>query len=216
MLVYVATTNQGKLRELRELTADSGLELLLDEAYVAVPEDHPSYVENAATKARALHDSLSARGIRAAVLADDSGLEIAALQGRPGIHSARYGGERSWEARRRLLLEEIGDGVDRAARFICALHFIEDRGKERVVTAFVEGEITKEERGERGFSYDPIFLYPPLGRTFAELTPHEKNTISHRGRAVSKLLTALDAAKGDHESEGVSRGRGGAGCSSAW
>ena len=194
MQVYVATTNQGKLRELRELTKGSGLELLIDETYAAVPENGATYGENAAAKARALRDSLTESGIRAAVLADDSGLEVAALQGRPGLLSARYGGDRSWEARRRLLLEEVGDTDDRAARFLCVLHFIDDRGGESVSEAFVEGEITKEERGERGFSYDPIFLYPPLARTFAELTPGEKNAISHRAVAVSKLLAAIGLA----------------------
>jgi len=195
MLVYVATTNQCKLRELQELTAGSGLDLIVDEAYRAAPEDGATYAENAAAKARALRDSLSERGIRAAVLADDSGLEVAALEGAPGLLSARYGGELSWEARRRLLLKELGDADDRSARFRCVLHLIDEQGAEFVAEALVEGQIAKEERGGRGFSYDPIFFYPPLGRTFAELTHQEKNAISHRAFAVREILRMSDSAQ---------------------
>jgi XTP/dITP diphosphohydrolase len=199
MLVYVATTNEGKLRELRELTAGSGLHLLIDEEYVAAAEGDTSYVENAAIKARALRESLVARGIHAAVLADDSGLEVHALQGRPGVLSARYGGDLTWEARRKMLIEEIGNAQDRAARFVCVLHFIDERGEEIVSEAFVDGEITKENHGEQGFSFDPIFHYPPLGKTFAELRLREKNAVSHRAIAVSKLLIALNAVSDEHE-----------------
>jgi len=201
MLVYVATTNQGKLRELRELTAGSDLHLLVDESYTAAPEGDASYTENAAAKAHALRDSLLARGIRAAVLADDSGLEVTALDGRPGVLSARYGGDLSWEARRELLLSELSEKADRSARFVCVLHFIDELGEELVAEAFVDGEITKENRGEQGFSYDPIFFYPPLDQTFAELRIREKNAVSHRAIAVSKLLIALNGSADEDETE---------------
>ncbi len=206
MLVYVATTNQGKLHELRELTAGSELHLLVDDEYEAVTEGETSYAENAALKARALRSSLLARGIRAAVIADDSGLEVAALQGNPGVLSARYGGELTWEARRRYLLEQIAGQSDRKARFVCVLHFIDELGEEIVSHAHVEGEITTEDRGEGGFSYDPIFFYAPLDRTFAELRIREKNAVSHRAIAVGKLLVALGSSADDgnldlHEDE---------------
>lgn len=203
MLVYVATTNQGKLHELRELTAGSEMHLIVDETYEAPAEGDTSYAENAAIKARSLRTSLLARGIQAAVIADDSGLEVSAISGRPGVLSARYGGELSWEARRQFLLDELSESADRDARFICVLHFIDERGHELVAHAHVDGLITTEDRGERGFSYDPIFFYPPMDRTFAELRIREKNAISHRAIAIGKLLVSLgsnaDADEIDHE-----------------
>ncbi len=192
MLVYVATTNPGKLHELRELTAGSDLHLMVDETYEAAPEGDTSYADNAAAKARSLRASLLARGIHAAVLADDSGLEVAALNGQPGVLSARYGGEQlSWAERRALLVGELSTATDRSARFVCVLHFIDEHGAEFVAHASVEGSITLEDRGEQGFSYDPIFWYPPLQRSFAELRIREKNAVSHRAIAMSKLLISL-------------------------
>jgi XTP/dITP diphosphohydrolase len=129
------------------------------------------------------------------VLADDSGLEVLALGGRPGVLTAYYGGPGlTWSDRRRALLGELaacGDGVDRRARFVCALHFIDATGRELATTGTVDGEIAHEERGELGFSFDPIFYYPPAGRTFAELTAAEKNRVSHRAAAAAALLSTL-------------------------
>ena len=201
MLVYVATTNEGKLRELRELTAGSDLHLMVDELYTAAPEGDLSYAENAAIKARALRVSLLERGIQAAVIADDSGLEVSALDGRPGVLSARYGGDFSWEERRGFLLGELAQAADRTARFVCVLHFIDEQGNELISHAHVDGEITTEDRGERGFSYDPIFYYPPLERTFAELRIREKNAVSHRAIAVGKLLVSLGSNVDQDEDE---------------
>ena len=147
MLVYVATTNQGKLLELRELTAGSSLHLMVDDSYVAATEGESSYAENAAIKAHALRNSLLERGITAAVIADDSGLEIDALDGRPGVLSARYGGDLTWEERRRYILGEMADQANRKARFVCVLHFIDELNNEIVSHAYVDGEITMEERG---------------------------------------------------------------------
>jgi len=192
MIVYVATTNPGKLRELGELTAGSELRLITDELYEEADEGEASYAENAAIKARRYREILLAHNVRAAVMADDSGLEIAALNGRPGVLSARYGGNVDWPTRRALLLEELREARDRSARFVCAIHFIDERGHEIAVEGVVAGDIVEEERGTEGFSYDPLFFYPPLGRTFGELGIREKNAISHRARAVGALLHALD------------------------
>jgi len=192
--VYAATKNAGKLRELRAIFADSGWDLVSHDAYRDVSEEGTTYAQNAALKARALSAQLRAAGVDHAVLGDDSGLEVTALGGRPGILSARYfGSKASWIERRQGILAELRDAgaSNRSARFVCALHFIDARGRETVVERDVQGRIAEEERGSAGFSYDPIFEYPPAGRTFAELTEEEKNAVSHRARAAQALLEAL-------------------------
>jgi XTP/dITP diphosphohydrolase len=191
--VYVATTNQGKLRELQALFAPAGWRLLPFADYEDPDEGEVSYAENAALKARALAVQLRRAGITAAALGDDSGLEVSALAGRPGVLSARYGGTHaSWAERRGMLLAELAatSSRDRSARFVCALHLVEGDGREFGVEADVAGVLAFTESGAQGFSYDPIFEYPPAQRTFAELSEAEKNAVSHRGRAVAALLAA--------------------------
>lgn len=191
----MASKNAGKLRELRELFAGSRLDLDTYADYADVSEDATSYVGNAMLKARALDRQVREAGIEAAVLADDSGLEVDALGGRPGIFSARYAGETSWTRRRGALLDEMRDvpETQRSARFVCVMALIAPNGKPHVALGTVEGEITVREIGEGGFGYDPIFFYPRLNRTFAELTPAEKNAVSHRRRAADALLGSLHA-----------------------
>ena len=195
VIVYVATKNAGKLRELEALFAGAGFDLRTFDAYADPVEGDTSYADNAALKARALRAQLREAGVAGAVLADDSGLEVAALGGRPGVLTAYYGGARlSWSERRRALLDElaaVGAGADRWARFVCALHFIGEAGREVTATGTVDGEIVPEERGELGFSFDPLFFYPPAGQTFAELSAQEKNRVSHRARAAAALLEAM-------------------------
>jgi XTP/dITP diphosphohydrolase len=197
--VYVATKNAGKLRELQTLFAPAGWMLLPYADYQDPAEGEASYAENAALKARALAAQLRRAGITAAALGDDSGLEVRALGGRPGVLSARYGGAAaSWAERRQMLLAELTAtrSPDRGARFVCALHLVESDGSEFAVAADVSGLLPLTERGAQGFSYDPIFEYPPVGRTFAELSEAEKNAVSHRGRAVAALLAAHLAGSG--------------------
>jgi XTP/dITP diphosphohydrolase len=193
--VYVATRNAGKLQELEALFDGAPFALASFEGYEDPVEGDVSYADNAALKARALHAQLQQAGISANVLADDSGLEVFALGGRPGVLTAYYGGPGlTWSARRRRLLDELvgcGGGTDRRARFVCALHFIEARGRELTALGTVDGEIAPEERGELGFSFDPVFFYPPADRTFAELSADQKNRVSHRARAAAALLDAL-------------------------
>ena len=195
MKVYLASKNAGKRAEFQALFAGTGIELLEFPGYRDVVEGETGYAENAALKARALREQLLSAGIEAAVLADDSGLEIAALDGRPGVITAYYGGaELSWSERRQLVIEEVArseKGADRGARFVCSLHFIDEEGAETAVDAAVEGTIATHDRGERGFSFDPIFIYPAAQKTFSELTATEKNAVSHRRRAVSALLHEL-------------------------
>jgi XTP/dITP diphosphohydrolase len=197
MRVYVATTNLGKLREMEALFADSPLELTTFPEYEDPIEGDTSYAENAALKARALHAQLLRAGRPSAVLADDSGLEVYALDRRPGVLTAFYGGAgATWPARRKELLRELErtGGDDRRARFVCALHFIDEDGREFATMGTVDGTIPPEERGSDGFSFDPIFFYPPANRTFAELTAEEKNRISHRAIAAAALLAGIKTA----------------------
>jgi XTP/dITP diphosphohydrolase len=193
---YVATTNQGKLRELKALFAKSPLQIVTPRKAIRIDvvEDSTTYDGNALLKAKALAAALRERHVSAGVLADDSGLEVEALGGRPGIYSARYGGpEMEWPQRRAALLRELR-GIPpyrRAARFVCALALIEPHGEPIVATGEVRGFILEAERGTGGFGYDAVFLYPPLGRSFASLSEKEKNAVSHRHNAAQALLENL-------------------------
>ena len=196
MKTYVATNNPGKLRELKALFARSAVAIVTPRKRVAldVAEDASTYAGNALLKAQALAADLRERHIAAAVLADDSGLEIDALGGRPGIYSARYGGaEIDWPARRAALLAELR-GVPpyrRTARFLCTLALIEPHGEPLLARGEVSGYILESETGTGGFGYDAVFLHPPSGRSFAALSEKEKNAVSHRRRAVDALLAML-------------------------
>lgn len=194
MKTYVATKNAGKLREMREIFAGSALDLDTYPDYADVDEDATSYVGNAMLKARALEGQLRGYHAYAAILSDDSGLEVDALAGRPGILSARYAGRTStWEKRRGLLLGEMhGVAEDlRGGRFVCVMVLLMAQGEPHVAIGTVEGRITAHEIGAGGFGYDPIFYYPPLKRTFAELSAEEKNAVSHRRRAADLLLASI-------------------------
>jgi XTP/dITP diphosphohydrolase len=193
---YVATNNPGKLRELKALFARSALQIVTPRKHLAIEvlENERTYDGNAILKARALAASLRERHLGASVLADDSGLEIDALGGRPGIHSARYGGlEISWPERRAALLAELR-GIPpyrRTARFVCVLALIDSQAEPIVARGEVAGFILETESGTSGFGYDPLFLYPPDGRSFAALSEKEKNAVSHRRRAADALLAML-------------------------
>lgn len=196
--LFLATSNPGKLREYRMMTDATGIELFLIPAFETLPafeESAPTFAENAAGKA--IHYS---RFVDGTVLADDSGLVVPALGGRPGIHSARYAGPgASDEDRARKLLREMEGkvGQERRARFVCVSAIARNGRALAVVSDFVEGILTHEPRGKDGFGYDPIFFFEELGRTYAETTREEKNRFSHRGKAFRKivrLLTSPDSA----------------------
>jgi XTP/dITP diphosphohydrolase len=192
--VYLATKNAGKRAEYQALLAGTGLEPFDFPGYRDVVEGESDYAENAALKARALREQLLDAGIEAAVLADDTGLEVAALDGRPGVVTAYYGGsELTWEQRRQYILSEMAQigNPDRSARFVCYLHFIDEYGEETAVNASLDGTIAERDLGARGFSLDPIFVYPAAQKTFSEMSAAEKNAVSHRRRAVSTLLHEL-------------------------
>ncbi len=193
----VASSNPGKLREYRALAASAGasIELALLPNLGAFPkfeEAANTFAENAMGKA--LHYSRFSEG---PVMADDSGLVVPALGGAPGVRSARYAGPGASDADRiRKLLDAMRGkkGEERRARFVCVVALAE-RGEPRgVFSASAEGELLDTPRGESGFGYDPIFFFPDLTKTFAEITPEEKNQHSHRGKAFRKALDFLVSA----------------------
>lgn len=193
MKVYVASKNLGKLQEMKAIFAGSEFYLDTYPLYAAAPEDEDNYAGNAEAKARALWRQLRDAGVRGAVLADDSGIEVAALGGRPGVLSARYAGpDATWPQRRERLLEELVNvpPQERAAKFCCAMLLLLDGGEAFSGYGEVDGVIAAAEHGRFGFGYDPLFFYPPENATFAMLSEERKNAISHRRRAAQTLLQA--------------------------
>jgi XTP/dITP diphosphohydrolase len=194
MRILIATMNEGKLREYqRLLTQVPGLELETMASLsmgVEVDEDRDTFAGNARKKATEI---AAVAGV--ACLADDSGLEVDALGGRPGVHSARYAGEGASDARNneKLLAElrEVPD-AERTARFRCSIVVVEADGRElAAVDGACEGHIGRELRGTHGFGYDPLFIPAGYAQTMAELGPETKNEISHRAKAAAKLVPLL-------------------------
>jgi XTP/dITP diphosphohydrolase len=188
-----ATGNRHKLREMGELLPGVELEPL-PEGIELPPEDGADFAEIALGKARAAH-----RGTGKAAIADDSGIGAVALDGRPGIHSARYGGAGATDRENldKLLVEVGGAGGSREAFYTCALALVEEDGSEHVFEGRCEGRLIEEPRGEGGFGYDPAFVPDATGpgddRTMSELSQAEKNEISHRGVAARLLAEYLGA-----------------------
>lgn len=202
--LFLASSNPGKLGEFRALAAAAApgmtdvievrTEIELLPGFDSLPvfnEDAPTFAENAAGKA--LHYSRHGDGL---VLADDSGLVVPVLGGAPGVHSARYAGLNATNAERiAKLLGELREKKDteRAAYFVCAIAVAEQGRAMAIVTARVDGEILGTPRGTGGFGYDSVFYFPVSKKTFAELSPEEKNKCSHRGKAFRKMLAGLRA-----------------------
>lgn len=198
--IIIATNNDHKADEISHVLGMDGLEFVtMREAGVQSDpeEDADSFLGNARIKALAAHEASG----HAAVLADDSGLVVDALDGAPGVFSSRFAGEDGNDAANNALLLEKLEGVpddDRTARFVCTLVLIDEDGTEKVATGSVEGKIGYEERGEEGFGYDPLF-YPDEydgAMTFAEVPQEEKNLISHRARALREMRNLLNDAEG--------------------
>ena len=187
-----ATGNEGKMREVRMILGDLGAEILsLKEAGIQAEaeENGTTFEENAVIKAKEIMEKTGAL-----VLADDSGLEVDALNGEPGIYSARYmGHETSYHIKNKNLIERLEGktGEERSARFVCAIAACFPDGRRKTVRAAMEGRIGYEEKGENGFGYDPIFYLPEYGCTSAELSMEEKNRISHRGKALCLIKEEL-------------------------
>ena len=183
MRLIIASNNKGKIKEYKEILEPMGFEVLSQsEAGICLEAEETgnSFAENSAIKARAIYGMIG----DAAVLADDSGLSVEALNGEPGIYSARYEGIETSEGRSARILERLRDVPEdkRGAAFICAIHLILSDGKEISVEGY-------EFRGNNGFGYDPIFMYGD--RSFAEFSSDEKNKVSHRADALNKLVNEL-------------------------
>jgi XTP/dITP diphosphohydrolase len=198
--LFLASSNPGKLAEYRALARTAAPSSQVEVELIPGFDSLPSFEENASTFAenavgKALHYSRLSEGL---VFADDSGLVVPVLGGRPGVHSARYAGPKATSAERieKLLGELRGKrGSQRAARFVCAITLAKKGHAISVVSDRVEGEILDSPSGSAGFGYDPVFYYSPLKKTFAELTAEEKNLHSHRGKAFRKLLATLDVSQ---------------------
>jgi XTP/dITP diphosphohydrolase len=205
MTLYAATSNPGKLREFSHSASTQEIDVLALPNLKEIPEpveDALTFMGNAELKARAY--SLTLPG--ALVFADDSGLEVPALENEPGVYSARYADEAGYaldtdatrdERNNELLLDRMkyaAASPDRSARFVCALALARDGEILLRAEDFVGGEILRSPRGTDGFGYDPLFLIPALGRTFAELPSEQKWEFSHRGRAFRALLSQIRSA----------------------
>lgn len=189
--LLIATNNHGKVREIQAILRDLEIELVTPfdlNLALNVEEDGQTYAENAVKKARAFSE---ASGLTA--LADDSGLEVEALNGRPGLYSNRFGPQPSTDASRRTYLLQELKGVPRpwAARFRATVAIASPGRGIQTVEGICPGQIIPEERGQGGFGYDPIFLVQGTDKTMAELDMHEKNRLSHRGQAVRKAIAIL-------------------------
>jgi XTP/dITP diphosphohydrolase len=193
--LYLASGNAGKLKEFRVLSQAFGrnwqLELLPDYAkFLEFEESEPTFAENAAGKA--FYYSRESDGI---VFADDSGLVVPALGGAPGVFSARYAGPGASNEQKiaKLLFEMKGlEGANRSGYFVCVIAAVRAGRAVAVVSEKVDGEILDAPRGSDGFGYDPVFFFPPLGKSFAELRAEEKSQHSHRGKAFRRLLEVLE------------------------
>lgn len=191
MKIAIATQNKGKFQEISDIFKDTDVELFVPDILdkILEPETGKTFIENAEKKAL---DVASATGTFA--LADDSGLEVDAIGGEPGVRSARYAGEGSTDKQNiDKLLDELGrvGGANRRARFVCAASLASPDGKVVTETGYCEGRITHKMLGQRGFGYDPVFIPNGHEKTMAQLSSDEKNKISHRGAAFRKLIRHL-------------------------
>lgn len=190
-ILVLASRNKGKTAEIRELLKGYPIQIRNLDDFGPLPpieEDGETFEANAYKKAR-----MTARYLGFPALADDSGLCVDALDGAPGVYSARYGGEDASDAQRcQKLLEALGENQNRKARFECVLSLAVPTGPALTYEAACEGLIARQPSGTNGFGYDPIFYYPELNKTFAELTSEQKGRVSHRGKALREFCAEFD------------------------
>ena len=190
MKVIAATKNNGKIREMREILSPLDMDIVSQQEIglnIDAEETGDTFERNALIKARAV-----AMICDYPILADDSGICVDALNGAPGVHSARYAGENATDTDRiNKLLSEMKNSQDRTAKFVTAVAFIFPDGTEITASGEVKGYITEEPMGDNGFGYDPVFFSTELGKTFAQSSDDEKNSVSHRGRALKNLYDKL-------------------------
>jgi len=191
LTLVIATSNQGKAAEIRDLLTDYPVDFKSLDDFGPIPpvvEDGDTFDENAYKKA-----SFVSKILGLPALADDSGLVVEALDGAPGVYSARYAGENASDRQRYTkLLDEMKGHSDRRAAFECVISLAVPTGAALTYEARCEGIIAAEPAGEGGFGYDPVFYYPPLKKTFGQLSREEKSRISHRGKALRELRDEMD------------------------
>lgn len=189
--IMIATSNKGKVREYKSLLEPLGYTVhdLSELDPIEIDENGSTFQENALIKAKSIKDKCNMT-----VIADDSGLEIDALNKEPGIHSARYLEGHDYSYKNKVLLERMKDKTDRTARFVCAIALCDETG-DHLFTGVMEGKINDQAAGDNGFGYDPIFLVEQFGKTSAQLTMEQKNSVSHRGIATRELLDYLKGEK---------------------
>ena len=191
MVLVLATRNQGKIREFQEILQDCPVELLSLADFGPIPEpteDGEDFDDNAYKKALFI-----AKVLGFPAIADDSGLVVEALGGAPGVRSARYAGDNASNADNlKKLLKKMEGVTNRKAAFECVISIAVPSGPALTYEGRCEGEITTDLKGESGFGYDPVFFYPPLKKTFAELPLIEKNKVSHRGKALAQMAAEID------------------------
>lgn len=188
--IMIASANAAKIKEFKAMLAPLGYEVksLLDlNDAIDIEESGTTFAENALIKARGIHALM-----HIPVIADDSGLAVDAMDGAPGVYSARFmGRDTDYETKNRYIIKQC-EGKDRGAQFICAIAYV-DGEEEQVFEGVVEGSIAEDIIGDAGFGYDPIFYYEPFHTTLANVTEEEKNRISHRAKALEKLLAWMEA-----------------------
>lgn len=189
--IMIATSNKGKVREYKSLLEPLGYTVhdLSELDPIEIDENGSTFQENALIKAKSIKDKCNM-----IVIADDSGLEIDALNKEPGIHSARYLEGHDYSYKNKVLLERMKGKTDRTARFVCAIALCDETG-DHLFTGVMEGKINDQAAGDNGFGYDPIFLVEQFGKTSAQLTMEQKNSVSHRGIATRELLAYLKGEK---------------------
>ena len=189
--IMIATSNKGKVREYKSLLEPLGYIVhdLSELDPIEIDENGSTFQENALIKAKSIKDKCNMT-----VIADDSGLEIDALNKEPGIHSARYLEGHDYSYKNKVLLERMKGKTNRNARFVCAIALCDETG-DHLFTGVMEGKINDQAAGDNGFGYDPIFLVEQFGKTSAQLTMEQKNSVSHRGIATRELLDYLKGGK---------------------
>jgi len=190
-IIVLATRNAGKVKEFQQLLKDFPVEIKNLNDFGPIPEveeDGETFDDNAYKKA-----AFTAKILGLPAIADDSGLLVEALDGAPGVMSARYAGDKSTDQENiHKLLHEMAGRSNRRAAFECVISIAVPSGPALTYEGRCEGEITTKPQGESGFGYDPVFLYPEYGKTFAELTSEEKNRVSHRGKALREVVAEFD------------------------
>lgn len=186
--IVVASNNKHKIKEIKNILADYNVLTLNDiDFYDGIVEDGKTFEENAFIKAKTIYNYLKEKNLEYIVMAEDSGLCVDSLDGAPGVYSARYAGDHNDQANRDKLLRELKD-KDKSAYFICNIILYYPNGKYKSFVGKTDGKITEEEIGDKSFGYDCIFYSNELNKTFGEASNAEKNAVSHRGRALRKML----------------------------